>query len=116
MITYSTYINKIYDQNNAGRVWHKYIIKTLKKICFKQSNIDESIFYKGKVMYTLYTNDSILVGPNPEKINDILKLIRKAKLDITEKGTLEDFLGVSIDRKSDGTIHLTQPYLIDNIL
>ena len=38
------------------------------------------------------------------------------KLNITEEGTLEDFLGVNIDRKADGTIHLTQPQLIDSIL
>ena len=66
-------------------------------------------------MYTLYTDDSILAGQNPEEIDDILKLMRKDKL-ITEEGTIEDFLGVNIDRKSDGTIHLTQPHLIDNIL
>ena len=83
---------------------------------FKQSKIDECVFYKGKVMYVLYIYDSILAGPNPEEIDDILKLMREDKLDVTEKGTLEEYLGINIDRKSDGTIHLTQPYLIDNIL
>ena len=29
---------------------------------------------------------------------------------------MEDFLGVNIDRKEDGTIHLTQPHLISQIL
>ena len=67
-------------------------------------------------MYTLYTDDSILAGPDPTEIDDTLKLMRRSKLDITEEETLEDFLGVNIDRKSDGTIHLTQPHLIDNIL
>ena len=67
-------------------------------------------------MYTLYTDDSILAGPDPTEIDDILKQMRKANLDITEEGTLEDFLGVNIDRKKDGSIHLTQPHLIDNIL
>ena len=42
--------------------------------------------------------------------------MHKAKLDITEEGTLEEFLGINIDRKSDDTINLTQPALIDNIL
>ena len=70
---------------------------------------------QGEVMYALYTDDSILAGPNPEEIDDILKLTHTDKLDITEEGTLEDFLGVNIDRISDGTIHLTQPHLIGNI-
>ena len=51
-----------------------------------------------------------------DKINEIISDMRKAKLDITKEGELEDFLGVNIDRKADGTIHLTQPHLIDQIL
>ena len=42
--------------------------------------------------------------------------MRQARLDVTEEGILEDFMGVNIDRKQDGTIHLTQPHLIDSIL
>jgi hypothetical protein len=32
------------------------------------------------------------------------------------EGDIQDFLGVNIDRKDDGSIHLTQPHLIDQIL
>jgi hypothetical protein len=42
--------------------------------------------------------------------------LQKAKLNITEEGDLEDFVGVQIERKKDGTIHLTQPQLIDKTL
>ena len=38
-----------------------------------------------------------------------------AKLKITVEGDLQDFLGVNIQRKN-GTIHLTQPNLINQIL
>ena len=105
-----------YGQKNDGRVWNQYLVNKLKKTGFKQSKIDECVFYKGKVIYDLYTDYSILAELDPTEIDDILKLMRKYKLDITEEGTLEDFMGVNIDRKPDGTIHLTQPYLINNIL
>ena len=71
---------------------------------------------QGKVMYALYTDDSILAGQCTEEIDNIMAQMRKVNLDITEEGTLEDFLGVNIDRRNDGTIHLTQPLLIDSIL
>ena len=29
---------------------------------------------------------------------------------------MQDFLGINIDRKPDGTIHLTQPHLVVQIL
>jgi hypothetical protein len=48
--------------------------------------------------------------------------LKKAKLNIIKEGDLDDFLGVHIECKmhieckKDGTVHLTQPHLIDQIL
>ena len=67
-------------------------------------------------MYALYTDDSILAGPDKAEMDQIIKEMQEAKLDITIEGDLQDFLGVNIERKADGTIHLTQPHLIDQIL
>ena len=67
-------------------------------------------------MYVLYTDDSILEGPDKDEIDQCIKDIQDAELDITIKGNLQDFLGVNINRKEDGTVHLTQPHLIDQIL
>ena len=107
----------IYGQKQAGRVWNKYLVrKLIKEVGFTQSKVDNCVFYHGNVMYVLYTDDSILAGPDPDEIDKIIKKMRQAQLDITIEGDLEDFLGVNIDRKDDGTIHLTQPHLIDTIL
>ena len=91
--------------------------KLVKEPGFKQSKVDECVFYRGKTLYVLYTDDSLLAGPDKKEIEAIIdELQTKAKLAITVEGDLADFLGVSIDRRSDGTIHLTQPHLIDQIL
>ena len=37
-------------------------------------------------------------------------------MDLTIEGDLQDFLGVNIEKKKDGTIHLTKPHLIGQIL
>ena len=66
-------------------------------------------------MYVLYTNDSILAGPDSKEIDQAIEDIKKAKLNITIEGDIKDFLGVNISRKPDGSIHLTQPLLIDQI-
>jgi hypothetical protein len=47
-------------------------------------------------MYALYTDDSILAGPDKNEIDEIIKDMRAAKVDITEEGKLKDFLGVKI--------------------
>ena len=64
----------------------------------------------------LYTDDSLIAGPDKQEIDQVIKDLQKAKLDITVEGDLQDFLGVNIDRRDDGSIHLTQPHLIDQIL
>ena len=66
-------------------------------------------------MYVLYTDNSILVDTNENKINQFIEDIKKVKLDITvQEGDLQDFLvGVNIDQKEDGSIHLTQPHFIN---
>jgi len=106
----------IYGGKQAGRVWNKHLVSRLESIGFHQSKIDECIFYRGKTIYVLYTDDSILAGPDEQEIEEILEDMKKAKLDITVEGDICDFLGVKIDRRPDGTIHLTQPHLIEQIL
>ena len=108
----------IYGQKQAGRVWNQYLVRKLvKELGFQQSSVDECVFYRGSTLYVLYTDDSLLAGPDKAEIDRIIEELQsKAKLAITMEGDLADFLGVSIDRRPDGTIHLSQPHLIDQIL
>jgi Reverse transcriptase (RNA-dependent DNA polymerase) len=108
----------IYGQKQAGRVWNQFLVKKLiEELGFKQSKVDECVFYRGRTMYVLYTDDSLLAGPDEKEIESIIRELQtKSKLTITVEGDLADFLGVSIDRRKNGTIHLSQPHLIDQIL
>jgi hypothetical protein len=115
---YALHLHKnVYGQKQAGRVWNKYLVnKLVKRVGFVQSKVDECVFYRGQTMYILYTDDSILAGPDEKEIDTIIKEMKQAELDITIEGDLQDFLGVHIERKPDDSIHLTQPHLIDQIL
>ncbi len=42
--------------------------------------------------------------------------MQEANLNITIEGDLQDFLVANISKHKDGSIHLTQPHLIDQIL
>ena len=80
---------------------------------FKQSNYDECVFYKGSTVCLLYTDDSMLVGPDTKEIDQITNDLKKNKLDLTVLGNLKDFLGVNMTKESDGRMHVSQPHLID---
>lgn len=107
----------VYGQKQAGRVWNQYLVsKLVREVGFTQSKVDECVFYRGTVVYVLYTDDSILAGPDKNEINKVISDIKKAKLDITVEGDIRDFLGVNIVKNKDGSITFSQPHLIDKIL
>ena len=107
----------VYGQKQAGRVWNKYLVnKLVNKLGFVQSKIDECVFYRGKTMYVLYTDDSLLAGPDQKEIDQIVEDLKKVGLNITDEGDIQDFLGINISMRKDKTVHLTQPHLIDQIL
>ena len=67
-------------------------------------------------MYLLYTDDSILAGPCEKELDTIINQIKKAGLNITEEGDIQDFLGINIVREKNGDVTLSQPHLINQIL
>ena len=61
-------------------------------------------------------DDSILTGPNKKELDNIISKMEQTGLKMTYEDGLDDFLGVNVDHKEDGSIHLTQPHLIRSIL
>jgi len=111
-------LNKnVYGQKQAGRVWNKYLEnKLVNEVGFTKSKIDECVYYKNNTIYILYTDDSILAGPGKAEIEIIITQIQKSGLVITREGDIQDFLGINIQKRKNGTIELTQPHLIDQVL
>ena len=75
----------VYGGKDAGRQWYLHLAKKLRSIGSERSHFDECVFYKGKCMYVLYTDDSILAGPDEAELSHMLKEILGAKLGITDK-------------------------------
>ena len=45
----------IYGQKQAGRVWNQYLVRKLvKDLGFKQSSVDECVFYRGSTLCPIY--------------------------------------------------------------
>ena len=107
----------VYGQKQAARVWYKYLESRLvQRAGFTKSKVDDCIFYKGNIIYVLYTDDSVLSGPTQREIDNCIQDLQVAGLRITIEGDIKDFLGVNIERKSDGTTTFSQPHLIDKVL
>jgi Reverse transcriptase (RNA-dependent DNA polymerase) len=107
-------LKNIYGSKQAGRVWNQQLVNKLLSIGFVQSALNPCVFYKGRAMYVLYTDDSILTGPDEAELDAIIAEIQSTGL--KSEANLDDFLGVNIDCRDNGTVHLTQSRLIDSIL
>ncbi|MFM7139154.1 MAG: reverse transcriptase domain-containing protein [Actinomycetes bacterium] len=63
----------------------------------------------------VYTDDTILVGPDEKEIEKIVNILSK-NFKVEDQGDLSDYLGVNIERRKDGKIEMTQPTLTLSIL
>jgi hypothetical protein len=85
------------------------------KMKFKQSLVNECVFCRGTTIPLILVDNGILCGPSTEEIRTIV--IELADLfDITNKGDIDTCLGVKVSGPSPGTIELTHPPLIQQIL
>jgi Reverse transcriptase (RNA-dependent DNA polymerase)/GAG-pre-integrase domain len=110
-------VQNLYGQKQAGRVWYKYLSDGLcTKLKFTQSVHDPCIFWRGKSIIVVYTDDTIITGPDPNELDKIIKDISN-EFDITSEPRMSDFLGVKIHRDEESkSVTLTQPQLIRSIL
>ena len=90
--------------------------KALNNIGFAQSKFDECVFYRKTVMYVLYCDDSIIAAKTDKEIDQVIEDLKAQNLDLTDEGDIGDFLGVKIRKNPDGSMLLSQPHLIDQII
>ena len=97
-------------------MWNKYLVTKLMKIGFVPSEINECVFYKDGIIYVLYTDESILTGPNHKKLLLTIDQIKGTCLNLTNEGDIQEFLRININRLKNGTINMCQPHLIQQVL
>jgi len=56
--------------------------------------LEECVFTRGKAIYALYTEDSILIGPDLQELDKIIEDMKRVGLDLTVEGDISYFLGV----------------------
>jgi len=114
-------LRNLYGGKAASRIWVRYLSTGLRNIGFKPSMVDECVWYRGDIIFTFYVDDGIIWCPRAEGLDEFMKDIRnnkktKQKFDIEDRGNVSDYLGINFQRQEDGTIQLSQPQLIEQII
>ena len=111
-------ICNVYRQKQAGHVWNKFMDKGMRDIGFTPSKFDPCLYYRGPVLFLVYIDDCIMFGPDAQAIDQVVTDQRSCSQQFTvdDQEDIGDFLGIQIKRQADGSIHLSQPQLIDSII
>jgi hypothetical protein len=106
----------IYGQKQAGCMWNSYLVTKLWEINFKQSLIDDCVFYRDDIIFIVYVDDGIFLGTSDQQLHDIINKLHNLKLSIEDQGHPADYVVVSIKKLKNSVIKLTQRALIDFII
>ena len=105
----------LYGQRQAGRVWNQHLHKGLMELGYRQSQIDECVYFRDGLIFLVYTDDGIFAHWSKEIIDNAVEELQ-TKFKVTDEGDLSDYLGVNITYLEGGRIKLSQPHLINQIL
>ncbi|MCO5559659.1 hypothetical protein L7F22_013260 [Adiantum nelumboides] len=106
----------LYGLKQAPRAWCEKITRFLKKIGFKQSTADHSLFLKhvdGEiVVIVIYVDDLILTGSHDEQILDVKNSLLR-EFNMKDLGELRYFLGIEIVDTLSGIWMIQRQYALD---
>ncbi|KAL7481443.1 hypothetical protein ACHAW6_007124 [Cyclotella cf. meneghiniana] len=106
----------IYGQKQAGRVWNHYLVSKLESIVFTQSCLDECVFYRDDIVFTVYVDDGIFLGTFDDQLSHVIKELMDIGLQMEDQGHLTNYIGVNIKQLPDGLYKFSQRTLIDSIM
>jgi hypothetical protein len=107
---------KTYGQKQAGCVWNSLLVDKLMSIGFTPFLIDDCVFFWDDIIFMVYADDGIFLGNNDSKLQDAIRDIQDAGLNIEDHGHPADYVGVNIKKAKDGSYEFTQRALIDSII
>ncbi|XP_020680375.1 uncharacterized protein LOC110098020 [Dendrobium catenatum] len=103
----------IYGLKKAPRQWYNTFTTFLVSLGFSHSKSDPSLLIynkdKARIFLLVYVDDILITGNNNDVINEILAQLNKA-FSMKHLGTVNEFLGLSIQRYTKGFFLSQQKY------
>ena len=111
-------IKSLYGLKQGPRCWNEKFSKYLIKLGFKKSRADPCLFVKrtnsAEIFFALYVDDGLIAANSEKELQQFISDLKR-EFKITSKPA-SFYLGLEIDRKEDGSIHVTQKHYTEKIL
>ena len=106
----------IYGLKQSPRNYFLHMKQKLEKLGFTQSNADPCLFISATVICLIYVDDALLVYKDQSAVDDLTKRMKIEKMLFNVESDVAGYLGVLIDRKTDGTIIMRQSGLAKRVI
>ncbi|KAL7460275.1 hypothetical protein ACHAXS_000738 [Conticribra weissflogii] len=93
-----------------------YLANNLQSIAFKQSKVNECVFYLNDVIFLVHIDYGIFVGRTDEQLESIICEIKSTGLDVEYQGYPAGYVGMNILKHANGTYEFTQQTLMNIII
>ena len=107
----------LYGDVRAANLWYGKIAKTLTETMkFSGSQRDPCLFIRNDCIIVLYVDDAILLARDEASLTKVLQELKDNDYNFNRDGDFTTYLGISINRSSDGSMKLSQPHLCRSFL
>jgi hypothetical protein len=106
----------LYGLKQSPRNHYQNLRVKLEHLGFVACDADPCLFVSDKVIALVYVDDTLFFARDPKDIDAAIAGLQDQNMELQKEEDIAGFLGVHIDRRSDGTIKLTQKGLIKRIV
>ena len=108
----------LYGLKQAPRCWNKKFKTMLLSFNLKETKADSCVFVSSKnkqlLIVAIFVDDGLVAGTNNELVNGLLKYL-KENFETTD-GEVNQFLGIEIDQRPDGSFFIHQTSYCERVL
>jgi hypothetical protein len=105
----------LYGLKQGSRCWNTTFDKSLKNLGYTRSSYEPCLYIKDGTYIYLYVDDLIVISPDTKRVDELYKQLSK-EYNLTGGEDIESFLGVHIERSTDGkSMTLSQKALIEQL-
>ena len=110
-------LNKsLYGIAIAPRLFYQNIHKAMIELDFVQSQHDPCLYFHSDIFVIFYVDDAGIAAKNPERVREFVHAMEDKGFDITPQGSFTEYLGIKYERRPNGEVSLSQPFLIEKIV
>ena len=106
----------LYGLAIAPKLFYDNITGAMLDLGFIQSQFDPCLYFQKDIFVIFYVDDAGIAAKTKAIANNFIARMRDKGFEITPQGSFTEYLGIKYAKDEDGTITLTQPFLIQKIL